>query len=238
MQEVAAELTRQQNLAFKQQINAACQAAVRGDLQKAEDDLNNALRDKSLERFNVKLRQLISDVQAVRACLLKAESALMQKMKANTELTLHPSGMTITGRLTSQNAEGFSLEDKDGRIYDILLTKLDPWDLVMLSSATNDTAENRHAAGIYYFWQGKQAKAYEVLLRFKKEESWEANRSAFYLGWVEEIVTDMMNQVRNIYHEVTNSKFELEKNKTLYIEAHAIMQRLKLEYTEAYRAVR
>ncbi|MFH0938601.1 MAG: protein kinase [Planctomycetota bacterium] len=187
IQDANANLIHQQDMAFKQWVNAACQIAARGDLQKAEDELNKSLRDKSLERFSVKLRQLIMDVQTVRAYLQKAEDALIEKMRTNTELTLHPSGTTITGRLIDKNAEGFSLEDKDARVYIISLVKLDPWELVTLSGIASDDIESRYAAGICYFWQGKQEKAYETLLRFKKEESKEANQAAFYLGWVEEI---------------------------------------------------
>ncbi|HYF52589.1 MAG TPA: protein kinase [Planctomycetota bacterium] len=239
-----AEAVRQQETAFRKVVDQAQAAAVNGDYAEAIGLLQGVRNDAQLkDRFAATAAQIARDVEAAQQLLLKACAAFAERAGKDEVVTLHPSGMTIQGRITAKQGQGremkLTVEDKNGLAREVEVARLDSSDLVAVCGHSADAANARYMSAMYCYWQGRQKQAYDVLCTFKKESGAEADRAAYYLRWMNDSASAMITRVNELFWDVhSNTKLSQAEKEARKKEAQALARRLKndLFFTEAYSA--
>jgi hypothetical protein len=241
-QAAAAEAQAQEDN-FRSALDKAMQAAAAAGpapLAKAAETLADQKEFLS-ERFRERAELFRQDLLTAQTVYDKACAALNAKADAKESVKLrYPQGQTNTYKLTgkisqSKDGPGIWIQGDTGPGGSVFFSKLGEQDLIEQAGLTNAVPEGRHALGVFFFWRGRQEKAYVELLALKEDAKW-GPRVAPYLAWMDERAASLIAQVQSLYVQCEGGKLSRLEKERRRRQASELLERLKRDFsaTEVY----
>jgi len=114
----------------------------------------------------------------------------------------------------------------------LAFSKLDDRDVLALAGITEATEEGQKKLGIFHFWRNNPGLAYALLTPFREDKN-----LGLYLGWMDLQARQMINDVEDLYRQVTTLKLSSIEKERRRRKAERLVLDLKTEFsaTEVYR---